>query len=390
MLKNTSLDISIKPRVLIADDSRIVRATLIKHIEGLFEFREALDGEQAWEVLLLDPNIRVVITDLTMPKLDGYGLLQRIRASKISRIRNVPVVVVSGSDEQEERDRAKAAGATDLITKGIGTAQLLSRLDVLSKLVATQDEIERNLEALFQNTQGGLTFALPSLAMLKEQAGVMLENAILHGKNFVILNACVALRRGDLTQLAAPPPSVINAIGELLQRTVRQSDCVAKTGDAEFTLATGNIQFESARNFAQRVCAAIANAKLVTGDSMPIVASCGMVSLSEFAADGDVAALNLTALRTIAQRRAVLGIDHAVSGVVGPEEEAAFLRGPTSVEPDIVPAALPTEVRAAAPDIVTMLRWMKEGREDKVLMHMGELSAELKPLVDLMMQREKH
>lgn len=37
-----------------------------------------------------------------------------------------------------------------------------------------------------------------------------------------------------------------------------------------------------------------------------------------------------------------------------------------------------------------VLRWMKEGREDEVLKHMGELSAELKPLVDLMMQREKH
>src|SRR3569833_161370 len=96
-------DISVKPRVLIADDSRIVRATLIKHIEGMFEFREALDGEQAWEMLLLDPGIRVVITDLTMPKLDGYGLLRRIRTSKVSRIRDIPVVVVSGSDEEQER-----------------------------------------------------------------------------------------------------------------------------------------------------------------------------------------------------------------------------------------------------------------------------------------------
>ena len=100
MLQNTSSDIPVKPRVLIADDSRIVRAMLIKHIEGMFEFREALDGEQAWETLLLDQSIRVVITDLTMPKLDGYGLLQRIRTSKIARIRNIPVVVVSGSDEQ--------------------------------------------------------------------------------------------------------------------------------------------------------------------------------------------------------------------------------------------------------------------------------------------------
>ena len=109
MVTNTITAIPPKPRVLIADDSKIVRATLIKRIEGLFEFREALDGEEAWETLLIDPNIRVVITDLTMPKLDGYGLLARIRGSKITRIRTIPVVVVSGSDAQEERDRARAA-----------------------------------------------------------------------------------------------------------------------------------------------------------------------------------------------------------------------------------------------------------------------------------------
>lgn len=138
MTAPASIDSPGKPRVLIADDSRIVRTMLIKHIEGMFEFREALDGEQAWETLLVDPSIRVVITDLTMPKLDGYGLLQRIRSSKINRIRNIPVVVISGSDERQERDRAMAAGATDLIIKGIGAAQLLSQLDVLSRLASPQ------------------------------------------------------------------------------------------------------------------------------------------------------------------------------------------------------------------------------------------------------------
>ena len=104
----------------------------------------------------------MVISDLTMPKLDGYGLLKRIRASKIRRIRNMPVVVVSGSDEQAERDRAKAAGATDLITKGIGTGQLLSRLDILSKLVSTQNEFERGLEALVHSTATDDHVELPS------------------------------------------------------------------------------------------------------------------------------------------------------------------------------------------------------------------------------------
>jgi two-component system cell cycle response regulator len=161
------LDLPLKPRVLIADDSRIVRAMLIKHIQNQFEYREALDGEQAWETLLIDPNIRVLITDLTMPNLDGYGLLERIRSSKISRIRDMPVVVVSGSDEHRERERAMANGATDLITKGIATAQLLSRLDVLSKLVDTQREYEHSLEALVSSASNEDASELSSPYALK-------------------------------------------------------------------------------------------------------------------------------------------------------------------------------------------------------------------------------
>ncbi len=178
MLPDAIFSTSSKPRVLIADDSRIVRATLIKHIQGMFEFREALDGEEAWETLLIDPSIRVVITDLTMPKLDGYGLLKRIRSSEITRIRTIPVVVVSGSDEAAERNRAKSAGATDLITKGIGTAQFLSRLEILSKLAHTQKDFERSLEVLVLNAPDSPPMALTASSVLEEQAEEMLATAV--------------------------------------------------------------------------------------------------------------------------------------------------------------------------------------------------------------------
>ena len=327
LTKTPSVDISLKPRVLIADDSRIVRATLIKHIQGMFEFREALDGEQAWETLLLDPNIRVLITDLTMPKLDGYGLLERIRASKISRIRNMPVVVVSGSDEQEERNRAKAAGATDLITKGIGTAQLLSRLDILSKLVSTQQEYEHSLETLVKNDSNEPTITLSSPYTLQTQAEAMLVNAIRHNKNFVLLSVCVGFKKNNSKEsTVAPPESVVNAIGQLLQATVRQSDSVAKTGDAEFTLATGSVNFDSARNFAERLCRAIANANLTKDDQPKIVASCGLVSLCQRGVGTSSSEPTLNALWDIAHRRGILGLHHGVSGVVAAEEEAAFLQ----------------------------------------------------------------
>jgi len=371
----TPLDIAVKPRVLIADDSRIVRATLIKHIEGMFDFREALDGEQAWETLLLDPSIRVVITDLTMPKLDGYGLLQRIRNSKVTRIRTIPVVVVSGSDEQEEKDRARAAGANDLITKGIGTAQLLSRLDVLTRLVGSQQAFEQGLETLVRHAGATAQLVLPTPEQLRVQAEAMLAASVKGGKNFVLLRVLVGLRKGG--ENLAPPPDIVAAIGQLLQRTVRQTDCVAQTGAAEFTLATGTIQFDAARIFAQRVCAAIANAHLVSGGEVSLVASCGMVALSEFGADTTAATTPLATLIDTASRRAQSAFVRGESGVVGQEEEAALKEGKP------LPAA--AQPKAPTADLATLLQWLREGRKDKVLAYVSEHSAELKPLLELLL-----
>lgn len=322
---NTSeLDLSLKPKVLIADDSRIVRATLIKQIQGIFEFCEAVDGEQAWEKLLLDPSIRVVITDLTMPKLDGYGLLHRIRSSKVSRISKIPVVVVSGNDEQTERDRVKAAGANDLIVKGIGTAQLLSRLDVLSKLVSTQSEYERSLEVLIGKDAKGPAVQLASPYTLQTQAESMLSFAIKHNANFVLLNVCLRLRRNGQDTLELPPHVIVNAIGQLLHGTIRHTDCVAKTAEAEFTVATGSISLDSASAFAERLCNAIARATLIKDDSASLIASCGLVSLCEYRRTELNRDPSLNALWDIAHRRGALGASQGNSGVVCAKEEESL------------------------------------------------------------------
>lgn len=321
---NTSeLDISLKPRVLIADDSRIVRATLIKQIQGIFDFCEAIDGEQAWEKLLLDPAIKVVITDLTMPKLDGYGLLHRIRSSKLRRINKMPVVVISGNDEQEERDRAKAAGATDLVVKGIGTAQLLSRLDILSKLVSTQGEYERSLEALVDKGAKVPMVQLASPYTLQTQAESMLSYAVKLNTNFVLLNVCLRQRRilNQQEHLELPPHAVVNAIGQLLHGTIRHTDCVAKTAEAEFTLATGSISLDSAKAFAERLCNAIAHVTLMKDDAVSIIASCGLVSLCEYRRTELNRTPSLNALWDIAHRRGALGAGVGNSGVVTVKEE---------------------------------------------------------------------
>ncbi|HJV76501.1 MAG TPA: response regulator [Noviherbaspirillum sp.] len=379
------MDISVKPRVLIADDSRIVRATLIKHIEGMFEFREALDGEQAWETLLIDPSIRVVITDLAMPKLDGYGLLQRIRSSKISRIREIPVVVVSGSDENEERERVIAAGATDLITKGMDTAQLLSRLDILSSLIATQREFERTLEALVQDASTGSELPLPPAETLNAYAEALLTNALKNKKNFVVLGVCVGLKHNGLQGVAsAPPARVIDAIGQLLRRTVRQTDHVAKSGEAEFMLITGGINFDAARTFAHRICRAIASVHLVKSERMSFIASCGLASLSDVDIKGGPP--NHEAMLAAAHRRALMGLSSGITGVIGGEEEAALRRG------EKLPSTCEVKDAAgiASPELSRLVQLIREGREEEVSSYLSNLPAELRTLVDLALQQNKH
>ena len=129
------------PKILIVDDSRMVRASLIKQIRHRFQIREETDGEAGWETLLIDPSIRIVLTDLGMPKLDGFGLLERIRGSKVQRIQELPVVIISGDEDDEARQHALDLGANDFVSKGAGCAEMTARLESLLDLT----EIRRSL-----------------------------------------------------------------------------------------------------------------------------------------------------------------------------------------------------------------------------------------------------
>ena len=91
------------PHILIVDDSRVVRISLIKHLKEHFEIREEGDGEAAWQTLVVDHSIKAVISDLQMPKLNGYELLERVRTSKLRRLQQMPFILVSGAETEEER-----------------------------------------------------------------------------------------------------------------------------------------------------------------------------------------------------------------------------------------------------------------------------------------------
>jgi len=113
-------------RILVVDDSRVIRKAVGKILGGEFDLIEAEDGEAGWQHLVQDEHIELVVADVEMPRLDGYSLICRIRAAEPERVRGVPVIVITGAHDDITRDRAFACGAPDFLTKPLDAQQLLA------------------------------------------------------------------------------------------------------------------------------------------------------------------------------------------------------------------------------------------------------------------------
>lgn len=112
-----------KRKILVADASKVVRASLAKQLADDFEVREESSGESAWQTLVLDSAIVAVVSGLGLSKLDAFGLLERVRASKLSRLNRLPFfLVVSASFSDDDRRQAVERGVTDFVVKGSNTS----------------------------------------------------------------------------------------------------------------------------------------------------------------------------------------------------------------------------------------------------------------------------
>ncbi|RCS59288.1 response regulator [Parvibium lacunae] len=271
-----------KKRVLIVDDSKIVRASLTKHLKDRFLVREAENGEQGWEALLLDPGIQVVICDLMMPVMDGYALLDKIRSSKVKRIRTIPFIVISGADDDENSQlEAVDHGANDFVSKNAGAIELLARLESMLELGRTQRALSESREALSKNAAFDPIMQMATPHFLDMQLDMMWSFARRHNTDIALL--CIRIDRPSLGQQAQNHnlfSKLEVAIGELLGKTVRKEDCVARTAEGEFNIAAAGITQQSAEAFAQRLLHALAKADLKKfGNDVNLSISIGIASL---------------------------------------------------------------------------------------------------------------
>ena len=105
-----------RPHLLVVDDSITTRQLIRVMLEAAgYEVSVAADGSQAWQLLAQHPSIALVVSDIEMPRMDGFQLLARMRAS--SRTARLPVELVTALTSEDDRQRALELGASAYMTK---------------------------------------------------------------------------------------------------------------------------------------------------------------------------------------------------------------------------------------------------------------------------------
>ncbi len=121
--------VTVGRRILTIDDSKTIRDMLkLTLAQAGFTVLQAVDGQDGLEVLRKE-EVDVVITDINMPKLDGYGVIRQIREDPTYD--DTPILVLSTESDQENKNVARDAGATGWIVKPFVPDQLV---DVIRKV----------------------------------------------------------------------------------------------------------------------------------------------------------------------------------------------------------------------------------------------------------------
>ena len=270
-------------RVLVVDDSLVIRKAIEKHLKADFDVLLADNGETAWEIIARDHGIKVLITDIEMPRLDGYGLICRIRAAEEPPVRGLPVIAITGAEDEQTKARAFACGATDFIIKPIDPMQLHARVHAHVRFNDASRRLAEAEASLEDESVSDPLTRLCSRRYFRQRAEQEMAHAVRHGGDFLLARLDVDHMKRIYAQHGDDAVDALLVwLAEKLKRVSRIEDTIARIGGAEFAilaLATGKDRGEVV---CSRIRAAVAAEPFRHGaEEIGVTVSIGFVSLDE-------------------------------------------------------------------------------------------------------------
>lgn len=266
-------------RILLVDDSATMRFTYeaILRKEG-FEVETASDGAEALEKLVPNHGYDLVISDLIMPGLSGNELVATMR--KTPRLQMLPVLMLTGSTDQQDLLDNLDAGVSDYVVKARkGKAEFLARVRNLVKFKMLQDELERAsqtdaLTGLFNRRYG--VDRLEEEISRARRYDRELAVALIDLDHFKRINDTYGHHAGD---------EVLVTVSAGLGRVSRESDCVMRWGGEEFLFVFPETNLSEAagivERFRQHLVENPVHVSAEGGTLIPVTTSGGVSELEE-------------------------------------------------------------------------------------------------------------
>ncbi len=221
-----------RPVVVLADDDPSIRL-MVRHVleSEDFDIIEASDGLEAIKAVE-KYHPALILLDAVMPGIDGFTTCQQIKEKGYT---DIPVMMITGLDDDASVERAYEVGAIDFITKPIKWAVLKHRVkSVVAKVIA---ERKVQLLAYRDNLTGlpnRLLFAdrLEQAVKRSERSRTSMALMLIDIDDFKLVNDSFGHDAGD---------KLIKAVGELISKSLRRADTIARLGGDEFAVVIEGI-----------------------------------------------------------------------------------------------------------------------------------------------------
>ncbi|HYC42019.1 MAG TPA: EAL domain-containing protein [Noviherbaspirillum sp.] len=271
-------------RILLADDNADMRNYVRRLLAQQWEVEAVADGMQALEAARRDPP-DLVLTDIMMPNLDGFGLLRALRMDE--RTRATPVIMISARAGEESRVEGLGTGADDYLVKPFSARELLAR-------VRTHLDIARMRQEAVASAQHDSLTGLPNRNLTLESANRLFSSARRHGKRVAVLfvdmdrfkpiNDTYGHKAGD---------AVLKEVGQRLKSCVRAEDVVGRLGGDEFLAVLSHVQdAQDAGRAARHVIEALGRPYVVDGRELHSTPSIGIALFQDDGEDMEQLILN--------------------------------------------------------------------------------------------------
>lgn len=251
----------IKEKILFVDDSITVRKTAAKILATRYEVIEAVNGEDAWDILQLDQDIKIVFADIQMPVLNGLQLLIKLKNSEDEYLTGLPVIMVTGESDSEATMRAVfEMGATDFIGKPFKAMDLLTRAYSYLKLTA---KVKKLNELSGIDRQTGLYNATQYKKLGEQVLSLSNRNQCEFTVAYLEVRDFQQLKLTHGENISA---QLLKTIAGRFAEMMRKEDIVARIGIARFAMIFPATSRVKASSIMQRICDTIHKLAFDTGN----------------------------------------------------------------------------------------------------------------------------